>query len=147
MYKQSKKVRQQKMNYQKSAKGKNKHNKANKKYKHTIKGKEANRRYDQSKKGKMNQWKKYGLSIEKRKEMYLNQNGCCFICKNSVPYEDIKTDHNHNIKGIKGVRGLVCNLCNSFIGFIEKYPELVEPIQEYLKMFNKYLVGAGDALP
>lgn len=56
---------------------------------------------------------RYGLTIKQHKEMYISQNGCCAICKNPIPYENINVDHCH----ITGkVRKLLCDSCNKGLG-------------------------------
>ena len=72
---------------------------------------------------------KYNLTLEQHKEMYIQQNGCCIICNESVPYDKMSTDHDHKTEK---VRRLTCQRCNTIIGFIENYPELVPIIQKYL---------------
>ena len=105
------KLRQQKMNYQKSEKGKKAHRKADNKYKKRWIGK----------------WKK------EREKQYVEQNGCCGICGKPVSYSESAYDHNHTTGQY---RQILCILCNLFVGYIEKYPNLVEPIQKYLEYFD-----------
>lgn len=76
---------------------------------------------------------KYSLTLEQHKKMYITQNGCCAVCRKPISYDEIDTDHNH----ITGkVRKLLCTRCNIFVGFIDKYPELLEPIIKYLEIAN-----------
>jgi hypothetical protein len=118
------KHRQDKMKYQKSEKGKKKHNAANKRYKKTTKGKIANKKYN----------KKRSLARKKKREkLYIKQNGHCAICNKVISFDKICYDHNHKT-GI--YRELLCCRCNTFVGFIEKSPGLVSLIFEYLKKHN-----------
>lgn len=110
------------MKYQKSTKGKKKHYEANKKYQQTKKGKDVLK--DSGLR------RAYGITLKQHKVMYLEQNGCCGICKQPIAYEKIYVDHRHSDGKI---RGLVCCRCNSFVGFIEKYSELINPIKKWLK--------------
>lgn len=72
---------------------------------------------------------RYGLTRKQHQQKYIEQNGCCYICKEPVPYEEIDTDHNH----ITGqLRQLLCHRCNIFAGKIEKSRELTYLIINYL---------------
>ncbi len=55
--------------------------------------------------------KHYGLTVEEKKDMYVLQNGICFLCPNPLPKEWIKAnidhDHSNNV-----VRKLLCDSCN-----------------------------------
>jgi len=58
----------------------------------------------------------YDITLEKHEQMYLEQNGRCAICGNSVEYSKVHTDHNH----VTGkVRGLLCHKCNHYLSAIE----------------------------
>lgn len=77
--------------------------------------------------------KKYDLTVEQHKQIYVNQNGCCALCGIPVSYDKIHTDHNHQTNQ---VRELLCPRCNIFVGFIENNSELVQPVLKYLKEHN-----------
>jgi len=76
---------------------------------------------------------KYNLSLEQHSKMYLEQNGCCLICKRPVKLEKIHTDHNH----ITGkIRGLLCRECNLGLGYFfadEKNEEILLQAVTYIK--------------
>jgi hypothetical protein len=60
----------------------------------------------------------YGLTIEQHKQVYLDQNGCCAMCKQPVEYSKVQTDHSH----VTGkFRGLLCYRCNSQIAIFDNY--------------------------
>jgi uncharacterized protein YlaI len=71
--------------------------------------------------------------------MYDAQNGRCAICRKSLEYADVHTDHDHVTNR---VRGLLCPLCNSRLGFAEKY---FRSIFLYLGLSTK-MVLADEAL-
>lgn len=77
---------------------------------------------------------KYGLTLEQHKQTYIDQNGCCPICKTPVPYDNIKTDHNHSTEQ---VRDLLCNRCNLWVGMVESTPDLINSVYEYLEKHNE----------
>lgn len=77
--------------------------------------------------------KSYGLSYEDYQSKIQKQEGRCPICKNL--FTNGYVDHNHTTGQ---VRDLLCNECNRWVGFIEKYPHLVQPMQDYLKKWGDY---------
>ena len=72
----------------------------------------------------------YGLTPEQHKQFYINQNGCCAICRESIPYDKICVDHSHETER---VRGLLCRKCNSGIGLLGDTVEGLRRAVEYLK--------------
>ena len=92
----------------------------------------ARRYYQQNCRGKIKAYHlkaRYNLTLKQHQQMYLNQNGCCAICKIPVPYEKISTDHKH---GTKTVRGLLCTNCNLFVGYIDNYGCLLSEALAYV---------------
>lgn len=71
---------------------------------------------------------RYGLTLEQRKQMYIEQNGCCACCSVPVGYDKICTDHNHKTNQ---VRGLLCYGCNTLVGWVEH--ENYKKALDYLK--------------
>lgn len=63
--------------------------------------------------------REYNMTLEQKKEIYLEQNGCCAICKLSISFDKINIDHNHQTDKN---RGLLCNKCNLGIGFFDDNP-------------------------
>lgn len=134
--------------YRKSNKGRKRQTELQKRWAKTEKGKVCAKRYrDKTKECRKVYNKKYykkhrdkmisshyerryGLTTKQRKEMYLEQNGCCILCNEPVNYEKICTEHNHTTGK---VRGLACSRCNNFIGYIETNSHLVQPILDYLE--------------
>ena len=81
--------------------------------------------------------KKYGISVENKKEMLQKQNFKCKICDRKIDLRTGKIDHDH----ISGkIRALLCNTCNHrIIGTIES--PLFKKAVEYLKNYGKYNDG------
>ena len=110
-----------------------------KKYRKTEQGRAKIRRqqkkYGRSKQGRESSRRTrikyvYGLTLEQHKQIYLNQNGCCKLCGDSVAYTKIYTDHNH----VTGkVRGFLCHRCNTGIGFLGDTVEGLQKAVKYLK--------------
>ncbi len=89
-------------------KSKEEHWEVKKRYRKTALGKQSVQRAYQK--------YTYGLIPKKRLRMYIDQNGCCAICKEAVSYSEILTDHNHTTGKI---RGLLCRRCNSMLGGLD----------------------------
>lgn len=55
-------------------------------------------------------FKKYGITLEEKREMWYQQNGKCFLCEKEMnTSKSIQTDHDH----LNGkVRKLICVQCN-----------------------------------
>ena len=58
----------------------------------------------------------YSLTLDEHKQMYIDQNGQCAICKIPVSYNKICTDHNHKTNK---VRGLLCCRCNIWVAAVD----------------------------
>lgn len=59
---------------------------------------------------------RYGITLEDKKAMLIQQEGLCAICKKELGgnFTKIHTDHNHETGK---VRGLLCRYCNYGMGF------------------------------
>ena len=101
--------------------------KSKRKYRQTPKGIQTEKKYQQSEKGKLGCKGrtlkfKYGITLNKHKQMYAEQNGQCLICSKLVNYMDIVTDHDH----LTGkVRGLICRSCNTCLGWFENHKQVL----------------------
>lgn len=80
---------------------------------------------------------KYGISLEKYKEMLTEQECKCAICgatENNTIGErkdwNFAVDHDHKTGK---VRGLLCNNCNRGIGLLKDNPELIRKAAEYVE--------------
>jgi len=75
--------------------------------------------------------KAYGITIEEYNILFLNQNGCCKICKKpqSTFKRSLAVDHCHKTNRI---RGLLCHKCNLMIGYCEENLELLKSAASYL---------------
>jgi hypothetical protein len=74
--------------------------------------------------------RKYGISLEEYYDIVNKYNNTCYICGRS-PYNNRKLhlDHDH----LTGkVRGVLCARCNWYLATIEKNPETLNKIKEYL---------------
>jgi hypothetical protein len=84
--------------------------------------------------------RKYGITLEKYKELVEAQNGVCKICGGITPNRDWKdgrkqwlqlfVDHDHKTGKI---RGLLCNTCNVGISLLKDDIRLLESAIRYLK--------------
>lgn len=73
----------------------------------------------------------YNITLEELDKLIIEQDNKCRICNRS-PNKDkrLHLDHNHETREI---RGLLCAQCNWYVGFIEKDPQILSKIKEYLK--------------
>ena len=88
--------------------------------KRKAKAKEYNRTYR-----KKQRLRKYGLTPETYKEMYVNQKGRCLICKKKP--DTLSVDYDHSTRR---VRGLLCENCK---GMVRSSSELLRKAAVYLK--------------
>ena len=74
---------------------------------------------------------KYGISVEERYSIWLNQNKKCKICQRDlIDSEHCHTDHNH----VTGkIRGLLCNNCNLLLGQAHDNIEILRKAIKYLQ--------------
>ena len=72
-----------------------------------------------------------GISLEQKEELFESQNKKCASCGSAFPGSKLgwHTDHDHDTKFI---RGILCHPCNLLLGFLEKQPERVIQLNEYL---------------
>jgi hypothetical protein len=54
--------------------------------------------------------RKYNITLAKYTEIFVEQEGRCWICQNK---KDLVVDHDH---ATGEVRGLLCSLCNTSLG-------------------------------
>jgi len=72
----------------------------------------------------------YGLSVKQHEQMYVDQEGRCMICCETVLYDEIHTDHDHKTGE---VRGLLCQRCNHMLGGARDNPSILRAAVEYLE--------------
>jgi hypothetical protein len=84
-------------------------------------------------------WTHYRLTIEDYQKIFNDQDGKCWICKES---KKLVVDHDHDccnkkISCGKCIRGLICYNCNALVGFLERNISLIDKASEYIKNFDK----------
>jgi hypothetical protein len=86
---------------------------------------------------------KYGINLEKYKEMLHKQNNVCAICHRPETrrlYHDttrcfsLMVDHSHTSNK---VRGLLCHKCNSAIGLLEENINTFQSAMDYLNHYSQ----------
>lgn len=75
---------------------------------------------------------KYGITIEVFEEMYHQQDGKCYICKDECG-DDIHVDHCHKTSK---VRKLLCRACNTGLGMLKEDVDILRKCVEYLEEHN-----------
>ena len=78
---------------------------------------------------------RYGITVEQRNKMFLEQDGLCAICSTELSVKirasnKACVDHCHE-SGI--IRGLLCLKCNSALGKFNDSLELVKSAVKYLE--------------
>src|ERR1035437_9080288 len=76
--------------------------------------------------------RKYGITVKRKEEMYVEQKGICLVCDQplkGVHDRDTCVDHCHKTKK---VRGLIHWYCNILVGVYENKPVLLEKVQAYV---------------
>ena len=77
----------------------------------------------------------YGMTVQEYNELFINQNGCCKICgiHQTKLNRKLNVDHNHKTGEI---RSLLCDQCNRLLGFVEKDPQRILIMLDYLKEYK-----------
>ena len=75
-------------------------------------------------------WLCYNITPEQHQQLYVDQNGCCALCDESVAYDKICVDHNHKTGKI---RGLLCHRCNHGLGCLG---DNIEGLRRAVKYLN-----------
>ena len=105
----------------------------NARYRATAKGKKAQRlaraKYKQTQRAR-NIRSDYRINAEEREAMYHAQDGLCGLCARPMAYSESCLDHKHET-GKR--RALVHSRCNMFIGWIERFNELVPAALAYIE--------------
>lgn len=76
--------------------------------------------------------RKYGITIDDKEQMWLNQNKKCKICESLLVFEDSMVDHNHRTGE---VRGILCNACNACIGYAKENTQILSNAINYLTQY------------
>lgn len=81
--------------------------------------------------------RKYGITLDRYKEMLTEQGGVCAICKRPERSIEFKTGQTRNLAvdhchATKKVRGLLCFDCNSAIGRLKESTALLDAAKAYL---------------
>jgi hypothetical protein len=77
----------------------------------------------------------YGMSLVEFNSHLKEQGGLCAICKtDDWGKKSPSIDHNHHTGKF---RAILCNRCNWILGFVEKKPELIASMVDYLRRFKE----------
>ena len=83
--------------------------------------------------------RQYGITIERRDQMFIEQDGKCESCSRPIVLIGHKPnsaviDHDHKTGE---VRGLLCSHCNTAFGFFEEDPKLISGLLTYANKWRK----------
>lgn len=103
-----------------------------------MKNKKVNPSYDINKTLKQ----KYGITLEQKNKMIIDQNGLCGCCGKplGIISRNICVDHDHSFKYI---RKILCNSCNCALGFVKEDINIALKLVEYIKYCDS-LKGNGN---
>jgi len=77
----------------------------------------------------------YGITLEQRNQMLIDQRGFCAICGEKPDKgKKLCVDHNHETGK---TRGLLCRTCNAAIGFFNESKEVVIKAVKYLEKYGE----------
>jgi len=78
--------------------------------------------------------RKYGLTIDQMKQMYISQDGVCAICTEKFKNtKNMQVDHNHTTGQ---VRQLLCGPCNYLIGNAKEDVSIMKRAIDYINFWN-----------
>jgi hypothetical protein len=83
--------------------------------------------------------KLYGITLQQKEDMILNQDNKCLACGTDLRKLDSKSicvDHDHNSKKIN-IRGILCQHCNTALGYMQEDYEKILKLAEYVKKYCK----------
>jgi hypothetical protein len=91
---------------------------------------------------------RHGITAERWEEMYLAQDGRCYLCEDAIDRSGMHLDHDHACcPGNRAcgvcVRGLACQLCNQGIGQFGDDPDRMRRVADNLERANLRLRGAA----
>ena len=81
--------------------------------------------------------RRYGISPELFKKIYVKQKGKCAIPNCGRPAECL--DHDHKVQGERAVRGLLCHNCNRALGLLGDDFYRLWWMHEYLRRHRRML--------
>jgi len=103
-------------------------------------------RYKKSKHKEIDRYfvRKYGITLEERDALVLEQGGKCKICSVILAFETTqKNQKQNNQKGCvdhchetEEIRGILCNQCNKGLGSFKDNTEILQKAIDYLKDTN-----------
>jgi len=87
-------------------------------------------------KGRLRNLEQRKVSIDFYNELFVSQNGCCFICGTHAEnaYKGLHIDHDHNSGEI---RGLLCHKCNTALGLFQDNVDFLKIAIVYLNNSRK----------
>ena len=75
--------------------------------------------------------RRYGLDEKAYASLFLEQEGKCKVCKNTLEYKSKSTHIDHNHETLE-VRGLLCHGCNTAIGLLREDKGTILSLLDYL---------------
>lgn len=79
--------------------------------------------------------RKFGISFEEKRKMFIEQEGKCKICSRGLILQGSHIDHIPNSEP-KIIRGLLCGSCNRALGLFQDKSAILVSAATYLRTFE-----------
>lgn len=94
---------------------------------------------------------RYGITLEQRAQMAIDQQGLCYLCAEPLPSDTRKVHTDHDRMCCPGkkkscgkcVRGLACEGCNTGIGLLGEDPDRIRRVADNLEKAHARLRAAA----
>lgn len=89
--------------------------------------------------------RKHGMSNQQYDDLFKNQGGVCFCCKNpeTSKHKFLGVDHDHETGK---VRHLLCHRCNAALGFMRDDPSRVRELLAYAELIASEKASGTDTI-
>lgn len=74
----------------------------------------------------------YGISLDDKRQMIIDQGCKCKICPRSLSKDDLSKSHVDHCHETGYIRGVLCHNCNRGIGYLQHSPEILVSATQYL---------------
>jgi len=83
---------------------------------------------------------KYGISLNDKRQMIINQNCKCKICPRSLSKDDLSKSHVDHCHETGYIRGILCSNCNRGIGHLQHDTKILVSAIQYLVQAEQHVL-------
>ena len=83
---------------------------------------------------------KYGISLDDKRQMIINQGCKCKICPRSLSKDDLSKSHVDHCHKTGYIRGILCNNCNRGIGHLQHDTQILVSAIQYLEQSEQQVL-------